>query len=175
MTCADWPLVGWLAARTETLFLQRGSRRHAHAMSEAVGAVLNGGGNVAVFPEGTTTDGLAVRHFHAALLQPAIDAGRPVQPMALRYLTPQGEYCSAPAYVGNTTLLQCLKAILAQPGIVAALHIMPPMDAATRTRRALADAAHGLIAARVQGVYPVTETSSVERDSYEPSAAEAGI
>ena len=170
-----WPLIGWLAARTETLFLQRGSRRHAHAMSEAVGAVLNGGGNVAVFPEGTTTDGLAVRHFHAALLQPAIDAGRPVQPMALRYLTPQGEYCGAPAYVGDTTLLQCLKAILAQPTIVAALHIMPPMDAATRTRRALADAAHGLIAAHVQEVYPVAETSSVGGYIYEPIPAKAGI
>lgn len=170
----DWPLIGWLAQHTDTLFLRRGSRRHAHAMSEAVGAVLSRIGNVAVFPEGTTTDGLAVRHFHAALLQPAIDAGRPVQPMALRYLTPNGGYCDAPVYVGDTTLLQCLKAILAQPRTVAALHIMPPMDSANRTRRALADAVHGLIAAHVRGSYAAAGTSRVEGDIYESAPAGAG-
>ena len=33
-----------------------------------------------LFPEGTTTDGNQVHPFHAALLQPAIDAGAPISP-----------------------------------------------------------------------------------------------
>lgn len=170
-----WPLIGWLAARTGTLFLQRGSRRQAHVMSEAVGAVLRGGGNVAVFPEGTTTDGLGVRHFHAALLQPAIDAGKPIQPLALRYLTPGGAHCAAPAYVGDISLWQCLKAILAQGAIVAALEVMPAICSTEGPRRALADAARRRIAARVEGGYAGASASAAEDTAYEPAAAQTGV
>jgi 1-acyl-sn-glycerol-3-phosphate acyltransferase len=170
-----WPLIGWLATRNGTLFLQRGSRRQAHAMSEAVGAVLCEGGNVAVFPEGTTTEGRAVRHFHAALLQPAIDAGRPVQPLALRYLAPDGAYCAAPAYVGETSLWECLKAIVAEPAIVATLDVMAPIPSTEGPRRTLAEAARHSIAARVAGDYASGTAFETDRAFHEPAAAEAAV
>ncbi|MCL4757121.1 MAG: 1-acyl-sn-glycerol-3-phosphate acyltransferase [Rhodocyclaceae bacterium] len=114
-----WPLIGWLSARNATVFLHRGSRGHARKVNAEIAALLDAGHNVAVFPEGTTTDGRRVLHFHAALLQPAIESGHPLQAIALAYRTPSGHYCRAPAYDGDLTLGQCLAAILAEPQIVA--------------------------------------------------------
>jgi 1-acyl-sn-glycerol-3-phosphate acyltransferase len=168
-----WPLIGWLAARNGTLFLQRGSRRQAHVMSEAVGAVLRADGNVAVFPEGTTTDGHSVRQFHAALLQPAIDAGRPIQPLALRYRTPQGGYSAAPVYVGDTSLWECLRAIVAEPMIVATLDVMAPIPSTEGPRRTLAEAARHAIAARVASDHACETPVCADQSTYEPAAAEA--
>ena len=93
----NWPVIGWLAARNDTVFLRRGSCGHARIINAEIGAQLDGGRNVAVFPEGTTTDGTRVLHFHAALLQPAIASGHPVQALAIRYLTPDGRHELAPA------------------------------------------------------------------------------
>jgi 1-acyl-sn-glycerol-3-phosphate acyltransferase len=80
-----WPLVGWLAARTDTVFLRRGLRADARDANARIAALLLAGQDVAVFPEGTTTDGSTLLDFHAALLQPAIAAGRPIQPVAITY------------------------------------------------------------------------------------------
>ena len=93
----NWPVIGWLAARNDTIFLRRGSRGHARIINEETAAALDAGRNVAIFPEGTTTDGSQLLHFHAALLQPAIACGHPVQTLALQYLTPAGHFTRAPA------------------------------------------------------------------------------
>lgn len=45
-----------------------------------IATLFQDGQRVALFPEGTTTDGRQLLPFHAALLQPAIDAGRPSRP-----------------------------------------------------------------------------------------------
>ncbi len=146
-----WPLIGWLAERNDTIFLRRGHRREAHRISEAVGEALASGQTVAVFPEGTTTEGHGVRHFHAALLQPAIDAGQPIQPMALCYCLPGGAYCGAPAYAGDTSFGESLRAILAQREIHARLDVCVPLPVAGSARKDLAGQARSLIAARIGG------------------------
>lgn len=133
----DWPLIGWLAARNETLFLRRGSRAHAIALNTEITRRLTDGRLVAVFPEGTTTDGRAVLPFHAALFQPAIDAGAPACPVALSYHLPDGRPCDAPAYIDDITLGQCIAAMLATPKIIARVRTSTPLHASAR--RALAE------------------------------------
>lgn len=142
----DWPLIGWLAAQADTVFLRRGSRGHAKIVNAEIDALLNAGKDVAIFPEGTTTDGTHLLGFHAALLQPAVETGRPIQPVALSYETPDGLRSLAPAYVGDTPLLTCLGEILATPEIVARLRPTPVLQIGDRTRRELAHAARGAIA-----------------------------
>lgn len=141
-----WPLLGWLAARTDTVFLRRGSRGHAKIVNAEIDALLEAGRDVAIFPEGTTTDGTHLLGFHGALLQPAVETGRPIQPLALAYETPDGRRTLAPAYVGDTSLGQCLSAILAERRIVARLRAAPPLTSAGCERRQLACAAHAAIA-----------------------------
>jgi 1-acyl-sn-glycerol-3-phosphate acyltransferase len=147
----SWPFIGWLAERNDTVFLRRGHRREAHRISEVVGKMLADGQTVAVFPEGTTTEGRTVRHFHSALLQPAIDAGKPIQALALAYRLPDGSYCGAPSYAGDTSIGESLRAILAQPEIRARLEVCSPLPAAGAARKALSEQARSLIAARIGG------------------------
>ena len=142
----QWPLVGWLAAKGDTVFLRRGSRGHARVVNGEIDARLTQGQDVAVFPEGTTTDGTHLLHFHAALLQPAIESGRPIQPVALSYHATGGARSLAPAYAGETRFLDCLRAVLACRRLSVRVVALPALAAHSATRRELATAARTAIA-----------------------------
>ncbi len=120
-----WPLIGWLAAKNDTIFLRRGSRGHAKVINEQVAEVLGKGKHVAVFPEGTTTDGRCLLHFHAALIQPALTAGRPVLPVAISYWELDGRRSLAPRYDGDISMGQCTAAILGRKRLIARLVTTP--------------------------------------------------
>lgn len=140
-----WPGIGWLCERTETVFMPRGSRSAAKQAGEIVAARLRAGWRVAVFPEGTTTDGGRLLPFRPALLQGAIDAGCAVQPLALRYLDGEGRITTAPAYCGDTSLLASVCSIAAAPRLSARLDILPPVGSLAVERRALAASAEASI------------------------------
>ncbi|WEN41201.1 hypothetical protein CKCBHOJB_00743 [Thauera sp. GDN1] len=125
-----WPVIGWLAARNDTIFLRRGSRGHARIINAETAALLDAGCNVAIFPEGTTTDGSTLLHFHGALLQPAIACGHPVQALALQYRSPDDRFSAAPAYVGEMSLGECIANIVAAPRTIARLTVAAPIATA---------------------------------------------
>lgn len=156
-----WPVIGWLAARSETVFLRRGSRGHAKLVNGEIAALLQAGRNVAVFPEGTTTDGSHVLHFHAALLQPAIESGHPVQPLAITYHDADGRPSAAPAYDADVTLGACVGNILSHRKLIARIHAAAPLPAGACTaRKGLALAAREAVAGevvRVHGAAPAAE------------------
>lgn len=141
-----WPIIGTLARHNETIFLQRGSRGHAHTIGRAMASRLESGNWLAVFPEGTTTDGTHLHPFHGALLQPAIDAGVPVTPVALRYEDINGKPSRLPAYANETTLWASFCAILSARQLVIRLTIGEPMRAAAGSgnqgRKQLAQTLH---------------------------------
>lgn len=145
-----WPVIGWLSARTGTLFIERGSGRHAARINEAIHAAFVEGDAVGVFPEGTTTEGDRLGKFHASLLQPAVDEQAVVCPVALRYVDGRGDLCVAASYVGETTLLESMRAILAEPCIFVDLHFLPPIDARGKSRRELATLTREAIAGKLQ-------------------------
>lgn len=141
----SWPLIGWLCAHTETIFLERGSRAAAQRTRETMIGHLRAGVHVAVFPEGTTTGGDRVLPFHAALFQSAIDAKVPVLPLVLRYADRAGNPNRAPAYDGDITLWQCLRAIARADSLKADLRILEPLAVAAADRRVLAARCHEAI------------------------------
>jgi 1-acyl-sn-glycerol-3-phosphate acyltransferase len=140
-----WPLIGWLAARSDTIFLERGSRAAAQRTRAALLRHLQAGQRVALFPEGTTTIGDRVLPFHGALFQAAIDAGAPVTPLALRYSGRDGLRSAAPAYIDDITLWQCLRAIATVNGLVAQIEVLTPIPPLVADRRHLAAHAHRAI------------------------------
>ena len=144
-----WPIIGTLARHNETIFLQRGSRGHAHTIGRDMANRLESGNWLAVFPEGTTTDGTHLHPFHAALLQPAIDADVPVTPVALRYEDAQGNHSLLPAYAGDTSLWESFCMILSARQLVIRFTIGDPIKAAAGTgnqgRKQLALALHDQI------------------------------
>ena len=142
----QWPLIGWLAARHDTIFLQRGSRGHARVINAEVAERLACGQHVAVFPEGTTTDGRRLLHFHAALIQPALAAGRPVLPVAISYWELDGQRSLAPRYDGDITLAQCMRAIIGRRRLIARLVTTPLRGLHGEDRKQVAAAAREAIA-----------------------------
>lgn len=146
----QWPLIGWLSARTGTLFIERGSRRHASRINLAIHQAFAEGDPVAVFPEGTTTCGDQLLRFHPSLLQPAVDEGAQIVPVAIRYADDEGHLEPAAAYVGETTLMQSLAAIVAAPRIFAEVQFLPAIESRGRTRRELAQLSHACIAAALK-------------------------
>jgi 1-acyl-sn-glycerol-3-phosphate acyltransferase len=143
----NWPLLGWLAARNDTIFLRRGSRGHARIINQEIAEILAQGKYVAVFPEGTTTNGSHLLHFHAALIQPALTATRPILPLALSYWETDGERSMAPRYDGDITLAQCTRAILQRKKIVARLVTSPATGLNGEDRRQVAAVARAAICA----------------------------
>lgn len=81
---AGWPVIGWLATAGGTLYLRRGAGV-AGELDECIEHALENGERVAIFAEGTTTDGSQVRTFHGRLLGSAVRSGMPVQPVAIAY------------------------------------------------------------------------------------------
>jgi len=134
----SWPLVGWLAKKTGTLFIDRTKRHDTARVNDEVSAVLTKGGCVAVFPEGTTSDGSQLKPFHASLLQPAVHSQSQVWPAAIRYTYADGSLNVVPAYVDELTFGQSLSLILNEAIIYAELEFMPPISAQGKVRRELA-------------------------------------
>ncbi len=140
-----WPVIGWLSARAGTLFIERRHRRHAASINRAIHEAFAAGDAVAVFPEGTTTEGNQLLRFHSSLLQPAVDEAALVIPIALRYLNENGEVDVTPSYVGDRSLLESVISVVSARRLHAHVHFLPPIDAAGRSRRELAELSHRAI------------------------------
>lgn len=150
----NWPVLGWFAAKTGTLFLERGKRRDTARINHAITMALSQGDCVAFFPEGTTTDGAHLRPFLASLLQPAIDAGAELRPVALRYLNHDGSNNPRAAYFGDMTMLESMRNILAQREIRAELRFLEPIACTHKTRKELARQAEAAISSALNRASP---------------------
>lgn len=154
-----WPLIGWLAAKSGTVFIERGNRRDVRRIFEGMVKSIHAGDRIAFFPEGTTSIQGQVLPFHANLFEAAINGGVPVQPYALRYVNAQGEFAHAIDFVGETSFAQSMVLILRNPGIKAQLMLMPPLPTTGAHRRELAQQARQIIAGQL-GVDCATDTGN---------------
>ncbi len=148
----DWPLVGTLATAAGTLYIRRESRRDALRMVVSMREALLAGEVLAVFPEGQTGDGRDLLPFHANLLQAALDADAPVQPVGLCFVDrASGAVSHAPSFVGDEGFLGSVWRTLAAPGITAVVHFGVPERAQGRDRRAWSQALHATVDALRRG------------------------
>jgi len=165
----SWPLVGLLCDRAGTLFIERGRRHAVHQVLETATEQLRAGGRVAVFAEGTTSDGTVVLPFHANLVEAAVRANCAVQPLALRYEDGSGQRSTAVDFVGATTFAQSLWRVLAEPITRVVMVPLAPLtphatpdpaqSAGVRNRHGLARAAE--VAVR-QTLFPLVTGAEAE-------------
>ncbi len=161
-----WPIIGWLSLRCGTVFIQRALRRNAALLNRRVSQLLNQGECIALFPEGTTSDGKQVGHFHSALIQPAIDAGAAVCPVALRYQDETGAADPAAAFIGDTTLLHSIWRILRCRRLDACVVFSPALPSAGENRRTLARAAQTAIARGLLLAATARQAAAAQAGSY---------
>ena len=148
---ASWPLIGWMATRGDTIFHQRGSQESLGGVLQVMLARLRAGRSVGVFPEGRTRDGREVGPFHARIFLAAVEAGAPVQPVALRYgaggsAQPVVAFAPKENFLGNFLRLLGEPA---RPAEVVFLDPIVPADAGSRRR--IAELARERIVAAMEG------------------------
>lgn len=82
---ARWPVLGFLARFAGTLFVDRERRRDLPRVIAAMTARLGGGQSVILFPEATSSPGVEVLPFRAALFEASLRSEVPVCGVAIRY------------------------------------------------------------------------------------------
>lgn len=144
---AHWPLVGWLATRGETIYHQRGNQESLGGVLHEMLARLRAGRSVGVFPEGRTRDGRELGPFHARIFLAAVEAGAPVQPVALRYGI-GGAAQTVVAFRPNEHFFGNFVRLLGEPARRSDVVFLPPIDPGDAGgRRRIAEIARERIAA----------------------------
>lgn len=148
---AGWPLVGWLAARGGTIFHQRGNTESLGGVLHAMLARLRDGRSVGVFAEGRTRDGREIGPFHARIFTAAVEAGVPVQPVALRYGV-HGDAQRRVAFRANENFFGNFLRLLGEPSRVADVFFLEPIAAGSEEgRRRIAELARERIVTAMAG------------------------
>jgi 1-acyl-sn-glycerol-3-phosphate acyltransferase len=125
-----------LALKAGTLFIRRGSGDSRLVLAQMT-QHLQGNDALMIFPEGTTTDGRSLRTFHGRMLASAIDAGVPLQPVAIRYLR-DGKPCPIAPFIGDDDLLSHLRRLFANAQGDVHIQLLTPIASQQQERAALA-------------------------------------
>jgi len=138
-----WPIVGWFAVASGTLFIRRGNHE-ARRISDAIATRLREGRRMAIFPEGTTSDGSEVRRFFPRLFGAAIDARSTVIPMGLCYMA-DGQRDRLVPYTKGRSFLRILFGILLREKSEVHVCFSGTLAAADFDRRNLAETSRQII------------------------------
>ena len=149
----QWPVIGWLAAQTGTFFLQRSNQRQMAHLTSMIANALCQKHCVALFPEGTTTDGTSLKSFYPGLFEAARRSTGMVWPVAIRYAHADGSLHLAPAFLGEQSLVNSIAHVLTVRSMHLHLSFAPPLDAQEFTRRDLAHHAHAAITSLLVASY----------------------
>lgn len=122
-----WPVFGKLVQAAGTVFIERGSG-DTDSVASQIASFLNEGFSVIFFPEATTTDGTKVKRIHGTLLQAAIDAGVPIQPIVLAYVNKDGTLSKELPYFGKLTMKASMKRVLDSKNVTAYVLPLEPLD-----------------------------------------------
>ncbi len=140
----DWPLFGRLATRSGTLFIRRGGHNAANQATEQITWFLLRRQNILMFPEGTTSTGREVKHFHRRLFGAALRTGTPVLPIAICYPHPEGVNPVAPFTDGEPFINNALR-VLGEKSIPVELTFCPLVVSDGSDRTVVAKRAHAAI------------------------------
>lgn len=144
---AAWPIVGWLSAQNNTVFIARERRGSINDQLLIIREAMAGHQPLALFPEGTTGDGRTLLPFKPSLLAVMLPPPRAVlvQPVHIDY----GAAATEIAWTSEEPAGTNASRVLARAGpLPVTLHFLEPFDpAALPDRKALAAEAQKRIAA----------------------------
>lgn len=133
---ADWPIFGWMARQTGTLFIRRDNKRHGKEVAKQLEDLLPKE-PICIFPEGTSTAGDRVLPFKTNLFESASQTHIQTFPMAIRYRNEQQQYSDATAFIGEMSLIDSIIKMLRVKAITVEL-IFAPNPATDLDRKDLA-------------------------------------
>ncbi len=153
---ARWPVFGWGARLTNTVFIKRDPKQAMRQHAE-IGARLGAGDRLILFPEGTSTDGKRVLPFKSALFSVAGKQENGVEPVVqpfsiayTRYADGQPLDCgnqSLYAWHGDMELVPHLMSVFGLRGAIVEITFHKPVRASDfENRKALAQHCHSSVA-----------------------------
>lgn len=121
-----WPIFGWMAKQLGTVFIQRGNSKHAIQVVSNMTKALETE-SICIFPEGTSTEGYAIRPFKANLFESAVISKSPVLSLAIEYYDKKtGIKTDVTAFIGEMGLLESMSKILKHRNLRVELTFFPP-------------------------------------------------
>ncbi|WP_407286246.1 lysophospholipid acyltransferase family protein [Streptomyces sp. BP-8] len=154
-----WPVVGGLARRAGTHFIDRTSPRGLPGAIGDLTGLLASGRSVAVFPQATTWCTADQGTFRRATFQAALDAGAPVRPVTVEY-TQRELPSTVAAFCGEDTFLGSLRRVLAARALTIRVTAHPVLTTAggepgLDRRELAARAARAVLGGRSPAAAPV--------------------
>jgi 1-acyl-sn-glycerol-3-phosphate acyltransferase len=138
---AGWPVFGWFARKSGTIFVHRESRSDVVRAGTEVRAALDADRLLVLFPEGTSSGGESVLPFRSSLFEPVTGGGWPITAAALTYSLEDGDPSEDVCYWKDMTLVPHLLKLLTRRRIVA--HIAyAPFEGRSTDRKELAKRLH---------------------------------
>lgn len=156
---SSWPVIGYLAKQGGTIFIRRGNKQHIKTTAEKMVWLLKQNSNIIAFPEGTTTKGDEVLHFHSSLFQPALLTRSAIQPVAVQY---QGSAKELAPFVGDDAFVPHLIKMLVMDKIEVRLIFLPVINSSGKNRHSVSLEARDMIGGKISEYSPA-ENSSRQR------------
>ena len=139
---ASWPLFGWVAQMTGTIFIRRDKVSDIKkALKKMKRRLIKR--SVCIFPEGTSTNGRFVLPFKSNLFQASIDTNKAILPICLRYIE-HNAYSDKVAFVDDMSLLDSIMKIKNESNIIAILDVLQPIRP-RGNRKELASYTHEIV------------------------------
>ncbi|MFB9903262.1 lysophospholipid acyltransferase family protein [Allokutzneria oryzae] len=140
------PVLGPLLHRGGAIFLDRERPSALPATVDEMADALRAGLPVGAFPEGARRCSSPGGPFAPAAFEAAIRAGVPVRPTLIEYRLPDGRATSAAAFLGEETLRDNVRRLVAMRGLEVHVRALPVLDPSRyRSRGALCRAAKAAI------------------------------
>ncbi len=133
-----WPGIGTVATALGTIYIDRGRRNGSSEAIARMARQLRNGRQVLFFPEGTTSPGTTLLPFRPRLFQAAIEAGVPVQPLAIQYFAGRGHRSEYAPFVDDERLLRHVVRLAGEHSTHAVLTLGEPVNSIGRGRNELA-------------------------------------
>lgn len=129
----DTPFLGLICRMAGCLFVERRSKANLRGEVGELSDGLKNSLNVAIFPEGTSSNGEQIMRFRRPLFLSAIDAGVPVVPFCLNYSEVGGEPINPVSrdsvmWYGDMSFAPHLWALCGSGGITVDLHFLPALS-----------------------------------------------
>ena len=122
---ASWPLFGWVAQMTGTIFIKRDKVSDIKkALKKMKRRLIKR--SVCIFPEGTSSNGRYLLPFKSNLFQSSIDTQKSILPLCLRY-EQKNTYTDKTAFVDDMSLLDSIIKIKQEKDIRAFVEVLQPI------------------------------------------------
>lgn len=140
-----WPLFGWFAAISGTVFVDRARRTQVGEVNREIESALAAGALVVVFPEGTSTNGDTILPFRTSLLEPAARGNHEISVGWLHYELEDGQARNEVCYWGDHAFFPHLLNLLRKKTIRATIRF-GKFQRTTDDRKELAKQLHAAVA-----------------------------